>query len=134
MEKCVIEIINDPNDGKYFWLNEKHLEYEIGYSCLTVVTNKYYKKCKKCGHELNENSKKKKTKKIHTQWFRRLFSQNNQNRQNKWTRKKIGCNVIDVFNTNEQSLIGAIKDAFEGENMQTQYYVSGYKIDLYFPD
>ena len=55
MEKCVIEIINDPNDGKYFWLNEKHLEYEIGYSCLTVVTNKYYKKCKKCGHELNEN-------------------------------------------------------------------------------
>ena len=62
MEKCVIEIINDPNDGKYFWLNEKHLEYEIGYSCLTVVTNKYYKKCKKCGHELNENSKKKKDK------------------------------------------------------------------------
>ena len=42
--------------------------------------------------------------------------------------------MIDVFNTNEQSLIGAIKDAFEGENMQTQYYVSGYKIDLYFPD
>ena len=49
-------------------------------------------------------------------------------------RKKLGCNVIDVFNTNEQSLIGAIKDAFEGENMQTQYYVLGYKIDLYFPD
>ena len=30
-KKCGIEIINDPNDGKYFWLNEKHLEYEIGY-------------------------------------------------------------------------------------------------------
>ena len=51
---------NDPNDGKYFWLNEKHLEYEIGYSCLTVVTNKYHKKYKKCRHELNENSKKQK--------------------------------------------------------------------------
>ena len=49
-------------------------------------------------------------------------------------RKKLGCKVIDVFNTNDQSLIGAIKDAFEGENMQTQYYVLGYKIDLYFPD
>ena len=23
-------------------------------------------------------------------------------------------------------------DTFEGENMQTQYYVLGYKIDLYF--
>ena len=30
-KKCGIEIIDDPNDGKYFWLNEKHLEYEIGY-------------------------------------------------------------------------------------------------------
>ena len=53
-KKCDIEIINYPNDGKYFWLNEKHLEYEIGYSCLTVVTNKYHRKYKKWRHELNE--------------------------------------------------------------------------------
>ena len=53
-KKCDIEIINYPNDGKYFWLNEKHLEYEIGYSCLTVVTNKYHQKYKKWRHELNE--------------------------------------------------------------------------------
>ena len=79
---------NDPNDGKYLWLNEKHLEYEIGYSCLTFVTNKYHKNYKKCRHELNENSKKAKTKKFHTQWFR-LFSQSNENRQSKWTQKKI---------------------------------------------
>ena len=59
MEKCDIEIINVPNDAKYFWLNEKHLEHETGYSCLTVVTNKYHEKYKKCGHELSENSKKK---------------------------------------------------------------------------
>ena len=49
-------------------------------------------------------------------------------------RKELGCNVIDLFNTNEQSLIGAIKDVFEGENMQTQSYVLGYKTDLNFPD
>ena len=42
--------------------------------------------------------------------------------------------MIDLFNINEQSLIGAIKDVFEGENMQTQSYVLGYKIDLNFPD
>ena len=29
-------------------------------------------------------------------------------------------------------VINAIKDAFEGENMQTQYSVLGYRIDLYF--
>ena len=49
-------------------------------------------------------------------------------------RKKLSCNVIDVFNNNQKSLIGAIKDAFEGENMQTQYYVLGYNIGLYFRD
>ena len=29
-------------------------------------------------------------------------------------------------------MLESIKDAFEGENMQTQYSVLGYKIDLYF--
>ena len=45
-------------------MNEKHLEYEIGYSRLTVtvVTNKYHKKYKKCRHELNVNKKKIKGK------------------------------------------------------------------------
>ena len=29
-------------------------------------------------------------------------------------------------------MLESIKDAFEGENMQTQYNVLGYKIDIYF--
>ena len=49
-------------------------------------------------------------------------------------RKKLGCKVIDLFNTNEQSLIRVIKDLFEGDNMQTQHDVLGYKTDLYFLD
>ena len=32
----------------------------------------------------------------------------------------------------EQSLLKSVIDAFEWENMQTQYIFSGYKIDLYF--
>ena len=35
------------------------------------------------------------------------------------SKKKLGCNVIDVFNTNEQSLVAAINNVFEGEKMQT---------------
>ena len=38
----------------------------------------------------------------------------------------------DMINTKEQTVISAIKDAFEGENMQTQYSVLGYRIDIYF--
>ena len=38
----------------------------------------------------------------------------------------------DVINTKEQTVLKSIKDAFEGENMQTQYSALGYRIDLYF--
>ena len=39
------------------------------------------------------------------------------------------CNEIDC---KEQTVLESIKDAYEGENMQPQYSVLGYKIDLYF--
>ena len=34
--------------------------------------------------------------------------------------------------TKEQTVIDSIKDAFEGENLQTQYTVLDYRTDLYF--
>ena len=37
-----------------------------------------------------------------------------------------------MINTKEESDIKSIKDAFEGEDMQTQYSVLSYRIDLYF--
>ena len=47
-------------------------------------------------------------------------------------KKNLGFTLHDVINTKEKSVISAIKDAFEGENMQIQYSVLGYRIDLYF--
>ena len=47
-------------------------------------------------------------------------------------KRKLGFTVHDVINTKEQTVISVIKDAFQGENIQTQYSVLGYKIDLYF--
>ena len=37
-----------------------------------------------------------------------------------------------MINAKEQKVINSLKEAFEGENMQTQYTVIGYRIDLYF--
>ena len=37
-----------------------------------------------------------------------------------------------MVNTKEQTVINLIKNAFEGENMQTKYTVLNYRIDLYF--
>ena len=46
--------------------------------------------------------------------------------------KNLRFTLYDVINTKEQTIINPIKDAIEGEDMQTQYTVIGYKIDLYF--
>ena len=43
-----------------------------------------------------------------------------------------GINSHDVINTKEQTVLRSIKDAFEGEDVQAQYTVIGYRIDLYF--
>ena len=47
-------------------------------------------------------------------------------------KKKLGFTLHDEINTKEQTVINSIKDAFEGENMQSQYTVLNYRIDLYF--
>ena len=50
-----------------------------------------------------------------------------------WNLKRnLGFRLHNVINTKEQTIINSIKDAFEGENTQTQYSVLGYMIDLYF--
>ena len=47
-------------------------------------------------------------------------------------KRNLGFKLRDVINTKEQTVIDSIKDAFEGEDMQTQYTVLNYRIDLYF--
>ena len=37
-----------------------------------------------------------------------------------------------MINTKEQIVTNSTKNAFKGENIQTQYCVLGYRIDLYF--
>ena len=47
-------------------------------------------------------------------------------------KRNLGFKLHDVINTKEQTVLESIKDIFEGEDMQTQYSVLGYRIDLYF--
>ena len=47
-------------------------------------------------------------------------------------KRNLGFILHDVINTKVQTVLKSIKDAFEGEDMQTQYSVLGYRIDLYF--
>ena len=47
-------------------------------------------------------------------------------------KRSLGFRLVDVINTKEQIVLKSIKDAFEGEDMQTQCSILGYRIDLYF--
>ena len=47
-------------------------------------------------------------------------------------KRNLGFTLHDVINTEDQTVINSIKDTFQGENMQTQYTVLRYRIDLYF--
>ena len=49
-------------------------------------------------------------------------------------RSKLGFNQDNITLIKEQSVLKSVMDAFEGEKMQTQYSVLGYRIDLYFHD
>ena len=47
-------------------------------------------------------------------------------------KRNLGFNLHDMINTKEQTVLRLIKDAIEGEDIETQYTVIGYRIDLYF--
>ena len=49
-------------------------------------------------------------------------------------RSKLGFNQYDIALAKEQAVLKSVIDAFGRENMQTQYCVLGYRIDLYFHD
>ena len=49
-------------------------------------------------------------------------------------RTRLRFKQYDVILTIEQSMRTRIMSSFEGENMQTQYNVLGYRIDLYLQD
>ena len=49
-------------------------------------------------------------------------------------RSKLGFSRYNITLTKEQSVLKSVMDAFERENMQTQYSVLGYRIELYFHD
>ena len=47
-------------------------------------------------------------------------------------RSKHGFTQYDIMLNKEQSVLKSIMETFEGENMETQYSVLTYRVDLYF--
>ena len=115
-------------------MNLRHVQEQLGLKNLPALTNKYdkrYKKYKKCRYELNQS-----TKQSHRRFIRNDLAlkviMDCRTDESCSLKTNLGFTLHDVINTKEQTVTYSIKDAFEGENMQTQCTVLGYRIDLYF--
>ena len=121
-----IEVITD-KFGK-LWLNERHVQEQLGHKNLPALTKKYDGKYKKCRYELNEPTTQPHRRFIHNDLALKIIMDCRTDESCNFERNQ-GFTLHDVINTKEQTVI---KDAFEGENMQSQYIVLNYRIDLYF--
>ena len=125
-----IEVIVDNVNA--LWPNKKNIEEKLGHKNLPVITKKYNKIYKKCRCDLvNKPIRQLDRKLLHIDLALKIIMDCRTDRS--YSLKKIlGFKLHDVINTKDQTIINSIKAAFEGENIQTQYSVLDYKIDLYF--
>ena len=124
-----IEVIADKL-GK-LWLNERHVEKKLGYKIYMHLQTSILKNIKKQRSELNESTNQPNRRFIHVDLVLKVIMNYRTDESCKFKRN-LGFTLHDVINTKEQTVINSIKGAFEEENMQTQYTVLGYRIDLYF--
>ena len=113
------------------WLNERHVQKQLRLINLPALTNRYDEEYKKCGYKLNESTNQPHRRFIHVDLAFKLIK-NCKTDESCACKENLGFTLHHVVNTKEQSFIISIKDAFEGEDMQTQYSVLSYRIDLYF--
>ena len=111
-----IEVIKDKL-GK-LWLNERHVQEQLGLKSLPALTNKYDKEYKKQSSELSEPTNQPNRRFIHVNLALKVIMNSRTDESSKFKRN-LGFTLHDVINTKEQSVINSIKDVFEGENMQT---------------
>ena len=123
-----IEVIIDGVNT--LWLNKKHIE--LGHNNLSAITNKYDKIYKKHRYELVDEPIKQPNRRFLRIDLALKIIMGCRTDKSCSSKRNLGFKLHDVINAKEQRVISSKKDAFEGEDMQTQYSVLGYRIDLYF--
>ena len=125
-----IEVITD--NLNRLWLNEKHIDEQLGLKNISSITNKYNKEYKKFRYKIIDEPNKQPHRRFLRNDLTLKIIMNCRTDESCTFKRNLGFRLHDVINTKEQTVINSIKDAFEGEDMQTQYIVIGYRIDLYF--
>ena len=129
LENNDIEVIVDSVNA--LWLNERHIEEQLGHKNLPAVTNKYDKIYKKRRYELVYEPIKQPYRRFLRIDLALKIIMDCRTDESCNIKRNLGSTLHDVINTKEQTT-NSTKDAFEEKDMQTQYTVIGYRIDLYF--
>ena len=114
------------------WLNEKYIQEKLGHKNLPVITNNYDPVYKKHTYELVGKPKKQPNRRFLRSDLTLKVIMDCRTDESCNLKRNLGFRLHNVINTKEQTVLKSIKDAFEGEDMQTQYSVLSYRIDLYF--
>ena len=125
-----IEVIIDGVNT--LWLNERPIEKKLSHKNLPAITNKYDKIYKKHRYELVDEPIKQPNRRFLRIDLALKIITGCRTDKSCSSKRNLGFKLHDVINAKEQRVISSIKDPFEGEDMQTQYSVLGYRIDLYF--
>ena len=113
-----IEVITD--NLSRLWLNEKHIEEQLGHKNLSSITKKYDKIYKKRICELVDESIKQPHRRFLRTDLALKIIMTCRTDESCNLKKNLGFTLYNVINTKEQTIINSIKDAFEGEDTQTQ--------------
>ena len=127
-ENIGIEGIVDSNDIS--WLNGKNIEEMLDHKYLPPITNKYDQEYKKRRHELVNNPEKQRNRRFLRSDLSLKVITDCRTDESCNLKRNFGFRLHDVINTKEQTVLESIKNAFEGEDMQSQYSVLGYRINL----
>ena len=95
------------------WLNV-HVQQQLGPENVPTLTNQYPKENKKQRSELNDSTEQPNRRFIHAKLALKIIMNCRTDES-----CNLGFTLHYMINTKEQTVISVIKEAFEGENMQT---------------
>ena len=113
-----IEVIADSIGT--LWVYKKDIEEKLNHKYLQAITNKYDPVSKKHRHELVDKPKKQPNRRFLRSDLALKVIMDCRTDESCNLKRNLEFRLRDVINTKEQTVLKSIKDAFKGEDMQTQ--------------
>ena len=129
LENNDVEVVADSVNA--LWLNEKNIEKKLAINIYQSSQTNMTKYTKKSRYELVDKPIKQLNRTfLHIDLALKIIMDCRTDKSCS-LKKNLGFKLHDVINTKEQTITNLIKDAFEGENIQTQYNFLGYRIFIF---